>query len=68
MDDSDSETESLRAEQGKRAQRSQPAPDASSLSLGSMIRGPIGREGADDRASGSEGADADRRAAEEPEA
>ena len=46
----------------------QPAPDASSLSLGSMIRGPIGRGGADDRTSGSESADAERRAAEEPEA
>ena len=65
MEDSDSETESLRAEQGKREDDVSPDDQAAaSMSLGSMIRGPIGREGADERGTGSDGADDDREVAE----
>ena len=68
MERSETETESLRVEQGKRADEERSDESAASMSLGSMIRGPIGRERADsDDNMGSEGADADREAAEERE-
>ena len=66
MEDSDSHTESLRVEQGKSPDEERSKQDATPPSLGSMIRGPIGREGAsDDDSTGSDGADADRDAAEQ---
>ena len=66
MEESDSHTESLRVEQGKSADEGRPDPGATPMSLGSMLRGPIGREGADDDGStGSDSADADRHAAEQ---
>lgn len=66
MEDSDSHTESLRVEQGKSSEAGRSEEDAAPLSLGSMIRGPIGREGAgDDASTGSDSTDADRDAAEQ---
>ena len=65
MEESDSHTESLRVEQGESADEGHPDPGATPMSLGSMIRGPIGREGAGDGGTGSEGADADRAEAEQ---
>ncbi|HEU4720353.1 MAG TPA: hypothetical protein VFS59_03250 [Gemmatimonadaceae bacterium] len=65
MERSDSETESLRAEQGKRPDDESSDDQATAfMSLGSMIRGPIGREGADERRTASDGADDDREVAE----
>ena len=66
MEESDSHTESLRAEQGKSADEGRPDPGATPMLLGSMILGPIGREGAaEDESTGSDGADVDREAAEQ---
>jgi len=52
----DNETESLRAERGE-----QPADDAlplaPRLTIGGMARGPVGREGAEDDARASDGAE-----------
>ena len=64
MEESDSHTESLRVEQGTSADEGRPDLGATPMSAGSMINGPIGRQGAGDESTGSEGADADREAAE----
>jgi hypothetical protein len=66
MEESDSHTESLRAEQGKRADEGRLDPNATPMSLGSMIRGPIGHEAADDEVStASPSADVDAEAPEQ---
>lgn len=63
MEGSDSHTESLRVEQGESADEGRPEQRATPMSLGSMLRGPIGHEGApEDDSTGSDGADADREA------
>jgi hypothetical protein len=67
MSDHDTETPSYRAEQGKPENDTDAALEPSELSLGAMLRGTVGREGAGNDAgergsvSGSPGADADRR-------
>ena len=66
MEESDSHTESLRAEQGKSADEGRPDPGATPMSLGSMIVGPVGHESAGEgESTGSEGADEDQEAAEQ---
>lgn len=65
MEESDSQTESLRAEQGESNDEEIADQTATSMSLGSMIRGPMGREGRDDDGgTASTSGDADPEAAE----
>jgi hypothetical protein len=68
MEESDSHTDSLRAERGKRPDEDEADQSDTPMSLGSMIRGPIGAEGAHGEiTTGSEGADADADEAERRE-
>jgi hypothetical protein len=66
MEGSDSHTESLRVEQGESADEGRPEQGATPMSLGSMLRGPIGHEdGRDDDSLGTDSADAERKANDE---
>ena len=66
MEESDSHTDSLRTEQGERENAGRTDRRATPMSLGSMIRGPIGDEGANDEVNtASDGANVDAKAAEE---
>jgi hypothetical protein len=66
MEKDDTSTPSYRVERGEPENDVDPTEEQSKLSLGSMIRGPVGTEG-EQADSASPGAESDRRDAESSE-